>query len=39
MDLIKNHIGDLVMVNNRVRGSEDAEGYNIGMISQRSEFY
>ena len=38
MELIKNHIGDLVIVNSRVHGSEDAEGYNMGLLSLKSGF-
>ena len=39
MELIKNHIGDLVIVNRRVHGSEDAEGYNMGLVSLKSSFW
>ena len=38
MEFIKNHIGDLVIVNRRVHGSEDAEGYNMGLVSLKSSF-
>ena len=38
MEFIKNHIGDLVVVNSRVHNSEDAEGYNMGLVSLKSGF-
>ena len=38
MDQIKNHIGDLEMVNRRVHESEEAGGYNRGLNSQNEDF-
>ena len=36
MEVIKNHIEDLVMVISRVRGSEDPDGYILALDSARS---
>ena len=38
MELIKNHIWDLEMVNTRVRDSCHAGRYNMGLNSQKSGF-
>ena len=38
MEYIKNHIGDLVIVNSRVQASENANGYNMGLVSLKSGF-